>query len=78
MVRRLSIRKRSDRSYDVGPTKHGPTVVVTALTKQGALAMAKEELRGAGRFAEAAARSFRHHMKKDGRAVDTRTLAAMV
>jgi hypothetical protein len=71
MARKLSVRKARG-GFEVGPRGHGPTAFVRAPDKRTALRKAKDELRGAGTFAAAAAGSFRLYMRKgerDGRTV---------
>ena len=83
MARRLSIRSLGDGAYEVGPRGHGPTVIVSAHTRKGALEQGRAELRaidalpvsdGRHGFREAVRRSFRYHMKADRSVVDTRPL----
>ena len=43
-MRKLTIRKRDRGTYEVGPAGIGPTAVVRALSKPGALAKAREQM----------------------------------
>ncbi len=85
MARKLSIRKRGG-AFEIGPVKHGPTVMVRAPSKKIALRLGKADLRkrdaekgadGRSGFAEAARQSYRFYVKPDRTPMDTRILLAM-
>ncbi len=82
MARKLSVRARGG-AFEIGPAKHGPTVMVSAPNAKIALRLGKAELRkrdevkgssGLTGFTEAVRQSFRFHARADRRMVDTRVL----
>jgi hypothetical protein len=72
MARRLSVRRRGDGYFEVGPASHGPTITVGARDRRDALRQGKEALRKRGHFEDAVARSFR--FQPEG--IDTRPRVA--
>ena len=69
-MKRLSIRRRDVGSYEVGPTGHGPTAMVSGYNRKDALKRGKAALRLNGQLALAAEKSFR-----DNDGINTRRVA---
>jgi hypothetical protein len=59
-MRRLSVRRRDEGYFEVGPAGRGPTVSVRASSRHEALVRGKQKLRDRGKFADAGANSYRN------------------